>query len=83
MIELSLREIEDFQTSKGWKAVVEVLETFLQDIHIEMENRENTFGDFKELTGNALTVRRVLAIPDVLKHDAELRLEETIERRKD
>lgn len=83
MIELSVRELEDFIESKPWKAVLEKLEEFLADIHIEMENPKNEFGDYKELSGNAGAIRRVMVIPDVLKHDAEIRLEELKnERRK-
>lgn len=81
MIELSVRELEDFMESKPWKAIKEKLEEFLTDIHIEMENPKNEFGDYKELSGNAGAVRRMMVIPDVLKHDAELRLEETRKRK--
>jgi hypothetical protein len=73
--QLSVREIEDAKASKFWRAIEERLEEFLVDIHLQFENPENELGDYKHLSGNALTVRRVLAIPEVLIAEAESRAE--------
>ena len=58
----------EFKESNIWKAMEAELNTWLTDIHFEMEDTQSKNEDktFHRLAGNAETVRRCLNLVDIL-----------------
>ena len=72
-LNLNLEDIDIGTSGKFWKAVQAQLLEWLEDIKEEAldPDGENDLAIFKRLGGNAQAIKRMLALPEIMKDQIE------------
>jgi hypothetical protein len=81
---ISISEIEAGENTPFWKEVKKILTEWLEDVHVESEDTDNEtdYGTFKRLGGSAKAIRRLRALPEIMKEEYLLEFEEAKRERK-
>jgi len=66
-------DLRNLQRSTGWKFILAVLETWVEDYQIELDNIDKPFkdGEIEELRIKKVLLQRLLKIPSVYINDLE------------
>ncbi len=65
---INIGQLEEFKHNRVWKEIVKVLESWLTEIHMELEDPEMVLSDkiLHRLGGNAQSIRRFIDILDLM-----------------
>lgn len=75
----TIGEMERLIDSVAWKDMAEEIGVWVDEIHAQFGNPENTIETYKELAGNKKSLLRILDLPEMFLEALKQDLEEGVD----